>query len=89
MDGVRTLWRRVVEGCRQAFRPARLMRQASERDAQRVAMIEGRRVLPALTKGVLEIADGRTSGRELYIVPWRIGSVAIVELDCLRIAGVA
>ena len=49
----------------------------------------GRRVLPAFTKGVREIADGRAPHLDLDVVPRRSGAVAVVELDRLVIAGVA
>jgi len=68
---------------------ARLAGEVPDCDTPRVPMIERGRVLPALTKGVLEIADGRTAYAELDVVPRRIGAVALVELDCLAIAGVA
>jgi len=89
LDGVRSVWRRVLECGSQRFGMARLAGEVPDCDTPRVPMIERGRVLPALTKGVLEIADGRTAYAELDVVPRRIGAVALVELDCLAIAGVA
>src|SRR5206468_3012251 len=81
--------RGVIARRRQRFGVARLAGQAADRDSPRIAMVERRRVLPAFTKRVLEIANRWAAHLELHVVPRRSGAVTVVELDRLGIACVS
>src|SRR5689334_3487306 len=66
-----------------------LVGQSARREAPRVAVIERCRVIPALAKGDVEIADCRSPYFQLDVMPRRSGAIALVEFDRLAVPGVA
>ena len=80
---------RIATHRRQRVWPARLARQRTERDAERVPMVEWRRIIPAFAERVRDVADGGPPYQQLDVVPGRSIAVPFVELDRLRIALVA
>ena len=74
---------------RQRLRAPWLARAAPEKRSPRVAVVERRRVLPALAERPREVADGGTVDFELNVMPWGSRPVARIEIDGLLVAPVA
>ena len=65
------------------------LRPAPEKRSPWVAVVERRRVLPALAERPREVADCGTVDLELNVMPWGSRPVARIEIDGLLVAPVA
>ena len=76
----------VGTGGRERVGSARLARQVSQDDPERVAVVEGGWVGPSFPEGVRQVADRRPADLELQVVPGRAVPVRRVQVDSLRVA---